>query len=250
MPKIIRILRSCSMKIFSKFPTVNISKLNFWLVICIAKNFIWTTLKVIFSIFRFFCTLRFQISKYCPIITNHTSMESSFISALRWCINLNFKKFTLMTGFVVQGHTCIFSVYTVYTVQIVSQQLHNSIKIHILLYSSSNKSIVSFYSSSQFSIDPVQLHNCVKWISHMYCIYSVCAYACTVCASAITNSCSSLLSEQAEDTREQCFTSVCSLVCTWLIILCLCVQLLWTVFKDVFAFVRCVWCFVCCVFCV
>ncbi len=29
MPKVIRILRSCSMKIFSKFPTVNISKLNF-----------------------------------------------------------------------------------------------------------------------------------------------------------------------------------------------------------------------------
>ncbi len=28
MPKIIRILRSCSMKIFSEFPTVNISKLN------------------------------------------------------------------------------------------------------------------------------------------------------------------------------------------------------------------------------
>ncbi len=70
MPKIIRILRSCSMKIFSTFPTVNISKLNFWLLICIAKNFIWTTLKMIFSIFRFFCTLRFQIYKYCPIITN------------------------------------------------------------------------------------------------------------------------------------------------------------------------------------
>ncbi len=30
MPKIIRILRSCSMKIFSTFPTVNISKLNFY----------------------------------------------------------------------------------------------------------------------------------------------------------------------------------------------------------------------------
>ncbi len=29
MPKIIRILKSCCMKIFSKFPTVNISKLNF-----------------------------------------------------------------------------------------------------------------------------------------------------------------------------------------------------------------------------
>ncbi len=63
MPKIIRILRSCSMKIFCKFPTVNISKLNYWLVICMAKNFIWTTLKVIFSIFWFVCTLRFQIYK-------------------------------------------------------------------------------------------------------------------------------------------------------------------------------------------
>ncbi len=30
---------------------------------------------------------------------NHTSMES--------CINLNFKKLTLMTGFVVQGHICV-----------------------------------------------------------------------------------------------------------------------------------------------
>ncbi len=68
------------MKIFCKFPTINISKLHFWLVICIAKNFIWTTLKVIFAIFRFFCTLRFQIYKYCPIITNHTSMESYLFS--------------------------------------------------------------------------------------------------------------------------------------------------------------------------
>ncbi len=66
MPKIIRILRSC------KFPTVNISKLNYWLVICITKNLIWTTLKMIFSIFRCFCTLRFQIYKYCP---NHASMK-------------------------------------------------------------------------------------------------------------------------------------------------------------------------------
>uniref|UniRef100_A0A672LJ86 Erythrocyte membrane protein band 4.1-like 3b n=1 Tax=Sinocyclocheilus grahami TaxID=75366 RepID=A0A672LJ86_SINGR len=46
---------------------------------------------MIFSIFRFFCTLRFQIFKYCPILTNHTSMESLFIQF--------FKKLTLMTGF-------------------------------------------------------------------------------------------------------------------------------------------------------
>ncbi len=93
------------MKIFSTFPTVNISKLNFWLVICIVKNLIWTTLKMIFSIFRFFCTLRFQIYKYCPIITNHTSMERLFFGfVFGWCINLNLKKLTLMTGFVLQGH--------------------------------------------------------------------------------------------------------------------------------------------------
>ncbi len=65
MPKIIRTLGRCSMKIFSKFLTVNISKINFWLVICIADNFICTLLKAIFSIFGFlFCTLRFQMFKY------------------------------------------------------------------------------------------------------------------------------------------------------------------------------------------
>ncbi len=30
--------------IFCKFPTVNVSKLHFWLVRCISKNLIWTTL--------------------------------------------------------------------------------------------------------------------------------------------------------------------------------------------------------------
>ncbi len=45
MPKIIRILSRDHDP--WKFPTVNISKKYFWLVICIAKDFIWT-------IFRFF----------------------------------------------------------------------------------------------------------------------------------------------------------------------------------------------------
>ncbi len=82
-------LRSCSLKIFSQFSAVNISKRTFWLVICIAKNFIWTTLKVMFSIFRFFCPP--QISDFQRIVvsqpnivrqilTNHTSIESLFIS--------------------------------------------------------------------------------------------------------------------------------------------------------------------------
>ncbi len=107
MPKIIRTLRSCSMKIFCKFPTVNISKLNFWLLICIAKNYNWTNLKAIFSIFWVFCTLRFQIFNLGQILsyTNKPYINGKLIYlAFRWCINLNFEKLTLMTGFVVQSH--------------------------------------------------------------------------------------------------------------------------------------------------
>ncbi len=80
--------RSCSMKIFCKFLTVNISKL-FRLVICIAQNLIWTTLKAIFSILNFFAPSdsRFSNScisaKYCLILTNHTSVESLFIQLTR-----------------------------------------------------------------------------------------------------------------------------------------------------------------------
>ncbi len=89
--------------------TVNISKMYFWLVICLAKNFIWTTLKAIVSIFRFFLHPQipdFQIVVYLSQIlpcTNHTSMESLFIQLSY----LNFENMTLMTGFVVQGHICI-----------------------------------------------------------------------------------------------------------------------------------------------
>ncbi len=75
------------MKIFCKFITINISKLNFCLVICIAKNFIWTTLKAIFSVFRFILHPQipdFQIVVSRPNIirytsTNQTSTESVFI---------------------------------------------------------------------------------------------------------------------------------------------------------------------------
>ncbi len=71
------------MKIFCTFPIINMSKLNFWLAICIAKNFIWTTLKAIFAIFRYFCTLRFQISNSCI---------SAKYGTILTCINLNFPK--------------------------------------------------------------------------------------------------------------------------------------------------------------
>ncbi len=87
MPKIIRTL---------------IKELNFSLVIFIAKNVFWTTLEVIFSIFSFSFApsdSRFSNScisaKYCHILTNING--KLIYSALR--------KFTLMTGFVVQGHT-------------------------------------------------------------------------------------------------------------------------------------------------
>ncbi len=98
------------MKIFCKFPTLNISRLIFLLVICIAKNFVWTTLKAIFSIFWYFCTLRFQIFKYLYLSQILFYPNKPYIngklSAFRWCINHSFKKLTLMTGFVVQGHIC------------------------------------------------------------------------------------------------------------------------------------------------
>jgi len=103
MIKIIRILSPCSMKIFCQLCTVNISKLNFWLVICIAKNFIWTTLKMIFSIFRFF--LHPQIPDF-QILSDHNKpyINGNMIySVFRCCINLNFEKWTLMTGFVLHN---------------------------------------------------------------------------------------------------------------------------------------------------
>ncbi len=73
------------MKIFCKFPTMIISKLNFCLVICMAKNFIWTTF--------FFALSDFRFSNGC-ILAKYWSMYKTLFK----------KKLTLMTGFVVQGH--------------------------------------------------------------------------------------------------------------------------------------------------
>ncbi len=96
------------MKIFCKFTTVNISKLNFWLVICIAKNFIWTTLKVIFSIFRFFlCTVRFQIFKILSYHNKPYINGKLIYSAFRRCINLDLKKIDPYDWFCAPGsHFC------------------------------------------------------------------------------------------------------------------------------------------------
>ncbi len=70
------------------------TKTNFWLVICIVKETLLEHFNSDFSQYLDF---------YCPILTNHTSLDS-FIYLFRWYLNLNLKKIILMTGFVVQGH--------------------------------------------------------------------------------------------------------------------------------------------------
>ncbi len=70
------------MKILCTFPSVNISKRNFLFVICIARNFIWTTLKEIFSIFRFF--LYPQISDFQIVAS-----QPNFVQTIhQWKYNL------------------------------------------------------------------------------------------------------------------------------------------------------------------
>ncbi len=56
------------MKVFSKFPNLNISKRNFLLVMCIAKNLIWTTLEVNFSIYIYvYVYIELTFNKNPPI---------------------------------------------------------------------------------------------------------------------------------------------------------------------------------------
>ncbi len=103
------------------FCTVNISKHNYSLLICIAKNFIWTTLKMIFSIFRCFCTSDSRLSNIVQTIHQWKIIYSSF----RWSLNLNFTKSTLMTGFVLQGHILFNCMY------LLSTDKHNSSAVKI-----------------------------------------------------------------------------------------------------------------------
>ncbi len=81
------------MKIFGNFPTVNISKLHFLLVIYITKNLIWT-LNMIFSICGFFICFassdsRFSncciFARYCAILRNAYLL--SFIN-LSMCLSV------------------------------------------------------------------------------------------------------------------------------------------------------------------
>ncbi len=67
MPKIIRILRSCSMKIF---PTVNISKFHFWLVICrdaLILNFSADYTEWYRPIPIVMCKLKFGVVAFLPV---------------------------------------------------------------------------------------------------------------------------------------------------------------------------------------
>ncbi len=84
-----------------------IKKLYIWLVICIAKNFIWTNLKSDFlNILILFHPQipDFEIVVYFPILTNHTSMESLFIQLSDYVEILSWKCWHLWPVFVVQGH--------------------------------------------------------------------------------------------------------------------------------------------------
>ncbi len=77
MPKI-----DIKIMLHEDIPTVNISKLNFWLVKCIAKNFIFLHPQI----------PEFQILSY----HNKPYINGNIIySAFRWCIHLNLKKMTL-----------------------------------------------------------------------------------------------------------------------------------------------------------
>ncbi len=97
MPKIIRMLRLCSMKIFWQISNINISKLNFWLYALLK------TLKVIFSIFW-----RIISINYCPILTNYTSIESVFIHIiLTWITFLHNLVLRFVCLFVFYKHKCI-----------------------------------------------------------------------------------------------------------------------------------------------
>ncbi len=171
MPKIIMILRSCSMKIFSEFLTVNIKKRNFWLLICIAKNLIWTTLKMIFSIFRFFCTFRFPNScisvNYYPIITIHTSMEILFIQCILTNLPLGLVLWSRVSYIYIYIYiykcnllcdkSCIFSIITPdFSVTWSSEIIINLIfsKLFVLLYAVHNHFaallFIIFYASNFF----------------------------------------------------------------------------------------------------
>ncbi len=113
MPKIFRILSKDRVpeRHFVNFLPY-ISTLNFWLVICIAKNFIWTNLNAIFSLFRFLCTIKFHIFKYFIILQIQSYPNKPYINGKLIYSPFNVwiptsKKCTLITVFVVHARSHI-----------------------------------------------------------------------------------------------------------------------------------------------
>ncbi len=131
MPKIIRILSKdyVPWRYFVNFKLWIYQNLCFdWLVICIVKNFIRTTLKVILSIFYFFCIPRFRIFK----------KKKHQWKAYLFCFQNMYKSFfylfllMLMTGFVARGdHIYIFLAH-VFCSLYISQK--TDLQIQIKLY--------------------------------------------------------------------------------------------------------------------
>ncbi len=98
------------MKIFENVLPLNVSNIHFRLI-CIVKIFHLNNFKGHFLNIEFF--LHPQIPDL-KILSYHNNGKLIY-SAFRWCINLNFDKLTLKTGFVVQGH--IYSWFVGYAVK-------------------------------------------------------------------------------------------------------------------------------------
>ncbi len=120
MPKIIRRLSKDHVPWIYLVNSVNISKRNFWSVICIAKNLIWSNLNAIFSIFRFFCTLRIQIFKQLylgQIFSYHNKPyinRKLMYSAFRCCINLEISKHLPLYRWALWWALCKLKVWSIF----------------------------------------------------------------------------------------------------------------------------------------
>ncbi len=69
-----------------------------------AKNTLYESKLLIFLLCQKSCSMKI-FWKFLTL-NIYTYINGNLIcSAFRWCISLNFEKFTLMTGFVVHGHT-------------------------------------------------------------------------------------------------------------------------------------------------
>ncbi len=84
------------MEICCTCPTVNISQLNFKLLICFAKYFIWTTLKAILFLYLEHPQIPdFQIAVSWQNIILYINGKLIYL-AFRSCMNLSFKKLVVI----------------------------------------------------------------------------------------------------------------------------------------------------------